>query len=103
LAPEYLDPSVMNANGDGGWYRNGSLCPGVFESRAYPYFGYAASNEHEQVTNMFAADLALNQISEGLWADADAERGQSIGVDVTDGGIDIYAYAQERIQNKRGT
>jgi prepilin-type N-terminal cleavage/methylation domain-containing protein/prepilin-type processing-associated H-X9-DG protein len=103
LAPEYLD-SALNPNG--GWYGPNGLCPGKFEDRAYTYFGYAATDEMELVTAMFAADIHLNQTTVpgadttrfGTWADAAAKRNDSIGINAGD----IYAYAAERIQNKRG-
>jgi prepilin-type N-terminal cleavage/methylation domain-containing protein/prepilin-type processing-associated H-X9-DG protein len=98
LAPEYLDSSLDPGRG---WYSpEGGLCPGKFEDRAYTYFGYAATNEHEVVTAMFAADIHLNQVPRaGTWAEAAAKRDDSIGVNTAA----IYAYAQDRIQNKRGT
>lgn len=98
LAPEYLD-STLNPNR--GWYGPNGLCPGKFEDRAYTYMGYKASNEFEQVTAMFAADIHLNQTPSrsGSYADAAAKRDENIGFDPAA----VYAYAQDRIQNKRGT
>jgi prepilin-type N-terminal cleavage/methylation domain-containing protein/prepilin-type processing-associated H-X9-DG protein len=105
LAPEYLDSSLDPGRG---WYSpEGGLCPGKFEDRAYTYFGYAATNEHEVVTAMFAADIHLNQTTTpgsdttrfGTWAQAAAKRDDNIGFNAAS----VYAYAQERIQNKRGT
>jgi len=98
LAAEYLDSSLDPGQG---WYSpEGGLCPGKFEDRAYTYFGYAATNEHEVVTAMFAADIHLNQVPRaGTWTEAAAKRDDNIGINQAA----IYAYAQDRIQNKRGT
>lgn len=101
LAPEYLDDSLDPGSG---WYSpEGGLCPGKFEDRAYTYFGYAATNEHEVITAMLGADLHLNQLVGGPWLDAASKRNESIDTDISSGGFTIYTYAEDRVQNKRGT
>jgi prepilin-type processing-associated H-X9-DG protein len=99
LAPEYLDPSLQATGG--GWYGPDGLCPGEFEDRAYTYFGYAATNEFDQVTAMLAADVHLNQYPSrtGTWAEAWEKIDENINFDPAT----IYAYASAIIQNKRGT
>lgn len=105
LAPDYLDPSLDPGSG---WYGpEGGLCPGKFEDRAYTYFGYAATDEHELVTAMFAADLLMGQSTNpgvgttryaGAYIDIYDKRNDNYGLPG-----DVYAYAAERIQDKRGT
>jgi prepilin-type N-terminal cleavage/methylation domain-containing protein/prepilin-type processing-associated H-X9-DG protein len=101
LAPDYLDGSLDPGSG---WYSpEGGLCPGKFEDRAYTYFGYAASNEHEAVTAMMGADLHLNQLDGGTWLAAASKRNESFDTDLTSGtGLSIYDYSQAKVQDKRG-